>query len=200
MRTLFSRDAINRLIFRAMPASLLLLFGLTVQVTAQAATWELDAAKSHVFFQYSYKTKPYQGEFKNVKATFKIDPASPGSCEFLVTIPIASLFVSSKEVVDYLLDIELFDVDQFPTATFKANKCRLQSANSFVSDGTLTIRNQTKPISFPFKLEVVANSFHLTSEVTIKRLDFGVGQGYWANTAEIPNDVKVKVDVYAAQK
>jgi polyisoprenoid-binding protein YceI len=193
---IYRRDFIGNLIFRVASASLLLVFGLT----ARAATWELDAAKSKVIFQYSYKTKPYEGEFKNVKATFKIDPASPSACEFSVTIPIASLSVSNKEVVDYLLDIELFDVDQFPTATFKASKCRLQSANSFVADGALTIRNQTKPMSFPFKLEVGANGFHLTSEVTIKRLDFGVGQGYWANTAEIPNDVKIKVDVYAAGK
>jgi polyisoprenoid-binding protein YceI len=200
MRSLICRRLIEDLIFRAVPTSLLLLFGMLFGVAAQAATWELDAAKSKVIFQYSYKTKPYEGEFKKVKATFKIDPASPGNCEFSVTIPIADLFVSSKEVVDYLLDIELFDVDQFPTATFKANKCRLQSANSYLSDGTLTIRNQTKSLSFPFKLEVGSNGFHLTSEVTIKRLDFGVGQGYWANTAEIPNDVKVKIDVYAAQK
>jgi polyisoprenoid-binding protein YceI len=193
---IYRRDFIGNLIFRVASASLLLVFGLT----ARAATWELDAAKSKVIFQYSYKTKPYEGEFKNVKATFKIDPASPSACEFSVTIPIANLSVSNKEVVDYLLDIELFDVDQFPTATFKASKCRLQSANSFVADGALTIRNQTKPMSFPFKLEVGANGFHLTSEVTIKRLDFGVGQGYWANTAEIPNDVKIKVDVYAAGK
>jgi polyisoprenoid-binding protein YceI len=192
MRTLSCRNSI----YRALSASLLLLFGLA----AQAATWELDPAKSKVIFQYSYKNTPYQGEFKNVKATFKIDPTSPGACEFSVTIPIADLAVASKEVKDYLLDVELFDVDQFPTATFKANKCRLQSVNSFVSDGTLTLRNQTKPLSFPFKLEVGTSGFHLTSEVTIKRLDFGVGQGYWANTAEIPNDVKVKVDVYAAQK
>ena len=196
MRTLFCRELMRR----GVTASLLLLCGVTVQVTAQAATFEMDSAKSKVFFQYLYKNTPYQGEFKEVKATFKIDPTSPGSCEFSVTIPIAKLAVDSKEVVDYLLDVELFDVDQFPTATFKANKCRLQSANSFVADGSLTIRNQTKPISFPFKLEVGAQGFHLTSEVTIKRLDFGVGQGYWANTAEIPNDVKVKVDVYAAQK
>jgi polyisoprenoid-binding protein YceI len=185
--------------YKAVPTSLLM-FGLTVLAPAHAATWELDTAKSKVVFQYLYKAKPYEGEFKNVKATFKIDPASPSACEFSVTIPIADLYVDNQEVVDYLLDIELFDVDQFPTATFKANKCRLQSVNSFVSDGTLTIRDKTRPMSFPFKLEVGAKGFHLTSEVTIKRLDFGVGQGYWANTAEIPNDVKIKVDAYAAPK
>jgi polyisoprenoid-binding protein YceI len=38
------------------------------------------------------------------------------------------------------------------------------------------------------------------SEVTVNRLDFGVGQGYWANTATIPNEVGIAIDVYAVQK
>ena len=42
--------------------------------------------------------------------------------------------------------------------------------------------------------------FRLTSEVTIKRLEFGVGQGYWANTGEVPNDVLIKIDVYAIRQ
>jgi len=31
-------------------------------------------------------------------------------------------------------------------------------------------------------------------------LKYGVGQGYWANTGEIANDVTIKVDVYAVQQ
>lgn len=169
---------------------------------AHAATWELDAKESKVIFKYSFEGKPYQGEFKNVTATFDIDPLKPGACKFTVTIPIQDLAVDSKEVRDYLHDVELFDVDQFPTASFKAAKCSLKSPNSFVADGSLTIRDQTHPISFPFNLDVdVAKArFHLTSQVTIQRLKFGVGQGYWANTSAVPNDVVVAVDVYAAPK
>ena len=188
MRTLLNRAAL---------APLLLLIGLP----AQAATWVLDPEDSHVYFKYSYGSDPYQGEFKNVEATFEIDPMSPGSCNFTVSIPINDISVDSPEVLDYLLDYELFDVDQFPMASFKAESCRLESLNSFVADGTLTIRDQTHPLSFPFNLDVETAEgklrFHLTSEVTIQRLDYGVGQGYWASTAEIPNDVVVTVDVYA---
>lgn len=187
------------LFYRVMLAVPVMLTGLS----AQAATWVLDPDESRVYFKYSYKETPYQGEFKNVEAVFKIDPMKPGSCDFSVTIPIADISVESPEVLDYLLDIELFDVDQFPTATFKAEKCRLESPNSFVSDGMLTIRDQTHPLTFPFDLEVEVYDgqvrFHLTSEVTIERLKYGVGQGYWANTAEIPNEVAVEVDIYAVQ-
>lgn len=181
-------------------APCLLLAGLP----AMAANWALEPAESTVSFKYSYEGTPYEGEFRNVEALFDIDPINPGSCQFSVTIPIADISVDSPEVLDYLLDIELFDVDQFPTATFKAEKCRLESGSAFVADGSLTIRDQTRPISFPFNLDVELYDgqvgFHLTSEVTIQRLDFGVGQGYWANTASIPNDVVVAVDVVAMQQ
>jgi hypothetical protein len=50
---------------------------------------------------------------------------------------------------------------------------------------------------FPFTLEIEGDRFHLTSEVVVKRLDFNVGMGYFANTSAIPNDVVVAVDVYA---
>lgn len=167
---------------------------------AHAATWELDPKGSKVIFKYSFEGKPYQGEFKNVKATFEIDPLKPAACKFTVTIPIKDLDVASKEVKDYLFDVELFDVDQWPTASFKAEKCTLKSVDSFVSEGTLTIRDQTNPLSFPFKLNIEQGRFHLTSQVTIQRLKYGVGQGYWANTSGVPNDVVVAVDVYAVAK
>lgn len=190
------RNLFNRAVF----APLLLIIGLP----AQAATWELDSAESLVIFKYSYEGTPYQGEFKNVRATFNIDPMSPGSCDFAVTIPIDGITVDSPETLDYLLDLEMFDVDQWPTATFKAEKCKLESMSSFTSEGTLTIRDQTHPVAFPFEMNIETCDgqicFHLTSNVTIQRLDYGVGQGYWANTATIPNDVGIEIDVYAVQK
>ena len=191
MRTLF---------YRAVLAPLLLLIGLP----AQAATWVIDPDDSHVYFKYTFGGDDYRGEFKNVEAIFEIDPMSPGACNFSVTIPIGEISIDSPEVLDYLLDYELFDVDTWPTASFKAEKCRLESLNTFVADGTLTIRDQTHPLSFPFKLNVETAGgrirFRLTSEVTIKRLEYDVGQGYWANTGEVPNDVVIEIDVYAIRQ
>lgn len=187
-------------ITRTAAASLLTLS----MLPAQAAVWELDSAESIVIFKYSYEGTPYEGQFGNVSAVFDIDPLKPSACKFEVTIPIDGINVDSPETLDYLLDLEMFDVDQWPTATFKAEKCSLDSLNSFTSEGMLTIRDQTHPISFPFKLDIESCDgqvcFHLTSEVTVQRLDFGVGQGYWANTATIPNDVGIEIDVYAVQK
>ena len=190
----------RNLYLRAALASMLLFIGLP----AQAQTWVIDKENSRVIFHYAYAGDPYQGEFGNVDAVFEIDPMNPGSCNFSVTIPIVEIGLDSPEALDYLLDVELFDVDQFPTARFEAEQCRLQSLDSFVSDGTLTIRNVTRPMSFPFTLSVEMDGdkigFRLTSNVTILRLEYGVGQGYWASTAEIPNEIGIEVDVYAIRQ
>ena len=173
----------------------------TTGLAASAAEWVLDPGLSQVIFEYSYGTDPYQGRFSNVQANFDIDPMSPTSCKFDVTINIEDIEVDSPEVLDYLLDYELFDVDTWPTATFTAEKCRLTGVNTFEADGTLTIRDETNPMTFPFELNIDTCDgqvcFNLTSEVELLRLEYGVGQGYWANTAEVPNEVIVKVDVYA---
>ena len=169
-----------------------------------ASEWVLDPGLSRVIFEYSYGADPYQGIFAGVEANFIMDPASPDNCKFDVTINIEDIDVDSPEVLDYLLDYELFDVDTWPTASFSVEKCRLTGMTSFESEGTLTIRDQTKPMLFPFDLSVETCNgqlcFHLTSEVEILRLEYGVGQGYWANTAEVPNEVKIIVDVYAMQQ
>ena len=190
----------RNLFYRAALAPLLL----ATSLTAQAATWKMDPENSTVVFKYSYSGTPYQGAFTNIQGNIEIDPMNPGTCNFEVTIPIEDIAIDDEETLSYLLDIEMFDVDQFPTASFKADKCSLESVDSFVADGELTIRDQTRPLSFPFKLDVETVDgkmrFHLTSEVTIQRLEFGVGQGYLANTSAIPNDVGIEVDVYAVMQ
>ncbi|MEX2333292.1 MAG: YceI family protein, partial [Pseudohongiella sp.] len=108
---------------------------LAATVSAHAATWEIDPEDSKVIFKYSYSDTPYQGEFRNVQATFEIDPLSPSNCQIDVVIPIIDLEVGDEETESYMFDIELFDVDQFPTATFTADQCELTGVDSFTAKG-----------------------------------------------------------------
>lgn len=188
----------RKLFYRTALLSLVAFGGLS----AQAATWTLAPSESRVVFHYSYEDVPGEGEFRNVDATFNIDTANPGACTINVTIPIADIYVDTSEVKEYLLDVDMFNAEQFPTATFQASQCSLQSVNSFVADGQLTIRDKTHPISFPFTMSMEMQDgrprFHLTSEVTVNRLDFDVGTGWWSDTVALPNEIRIEVDVYSA--
>lgn len=190
MRTLISRTG-------------LLSLAALISLSAQAATWTLSPSESSVIFHYSYEDVPGQGEFSNVEATFDIDAANPGACNINVTIPIADIEAESSEIKEYLLDADMFNAAQFPTATFQASQCTLQSVNSFVAEGQLTIRDKTHPISFPFTVDMEMRDgrprFHLTSEVTVNRLDFDVGTGWWEDTVALPNEIRIEVDVYSGE-
>ena len=115
------------LLNRALLGAALLIIGLP----AQAAMWKLDPAMSTVTFKYNYGSDLYEGKFTNVEANFDIDPMRPGSCKFDVTINIEDIDVDSPEVLDYLLDYELFVVDTWPMAKFLAVSCRLTGVTSF---------------------------------------------------------------------
>jgi polyisoprenoid-binding protein YceI len=95
----------------------------------------------------------------------------------------------------------MFNAAEFPTATFQATQCRLESGSAFVADGQLTIRDKTHPISFPFTLGMEMQDgrprFNLTSEVTVNRLDFEVGTGWWSDTVALPNEIRIEVNVYS---
>jgi polyisoprenoid-binding protein YceI len=172
-----------------------------VGVSAQAATWTLSPGESRVIFHYAYEDVPGQGEFRNVQATFDIDAANPGACAINVSIPIAEIYVDTSEVKEYLLDVDMFNAAEFPMATFKATQCRLESGSAFVADGQLTIRDKTHPISFPFTLGMEMQDgrprFNLTSEVTVNRLDFEVGTGWWSDTVALPNEIRIEVNVFS---
>jgi polyisoprenoid-binding protein YceI len=159
-----------------------------VGVSAQAATWTLSPGDSRVIFHYAYEDVPGQGEFRNVDATFDIDAANPGACAINVSIPIAEIYVDTSEVKEYLLDVDMFNAAEFPTATFQATQCRLESGSAFVADGQLTIRDKTHPISFPFTLGM---------EMQDGRLDFEVGTGWWSDTVALPNEIRIEVNVFS---
>jgi polyisoprenoid-binding protein YceI len=101
-------------------------------------------------------------------------------------------------VADYdstMQDSAFFDGARFPTARFAAHSFRKTGENTYEADAELTIRDKTVPIVFPFRFVAEGEGARLTSALTLKRLDFDVGTGDWADTALIANDVEVKVDL-----
>ena len=73
-----------------------------------------------------------------------------------------------------------------PQARFVATKFAPSGAGRYDAQGKLTIRNVTKdiklPITFQTKTEAGKNVGYITGRATIKRLEYGVGQGDWKST------------------
>jgi polyisoprenoid-binding protein YceI len=111
-----------------------------------------------------------------------------------VTIDMASLDTGDQERDDTLRDTDLFAVRKFTQARFSATQI-VKTATGYEAVGKLTIRDVTREARVPFTFRVAseagANAGYMNGKTTLKRLDYGVGQGDWKATDQVGNDVGV---------
>ncbi|MEH6647945.1 cytochrome b/b6 domain-containing protein [Sulfitobacter sp.] len=115
-----------------------------------------------------------EGSFADWTANIAFDPevmvGPSGTVD--VTIAIGSLTLGS--VTDQAMGPDFFNAQDFPTARFKAD---LTSGvdGFFIAEGTLTIKEQSIPVSMPFRLSTTGNEATVQAKLNLDRRDFGIG-------------------------
>ena len=66
--------------------------------------------------------------------------------------------------------------------------------------GKLTIRDKTRDVQAPFAMTAQGANVQFDGSFIIKRADFGIGQGVWADFDTVANDVQIKFKVVAGAK
>lgn len=161
--------------------------------------WLLDVESSSLEFIFSQTGSEEQGEFKSFDAVFRFDPDNVRDSRFEVDIDVGSLDTGEPERDQILRSADMFDVEKWPQAHFKAFNIRERGDNRYLAEAELTIRDRTRSLDFPFKLDINPgdNTFRLKTELYIKRLDYGVGQDDWKATKWVADKVRIKIDVVA---
>ena len=87
---------------------------------------------------------------------------------------------------------------------FVSKSFREVSPGHYEAVADLTIHGVTKEVKLPFALAINGNSAHMTGELTLSRVDFGVGTGNtwgidWSSERTVSHAVKVTVDLLATR-
>jgi len=90
-------------------------------------------------------------------------------------------------------------VKAFPTAGFKVTSTRAVTANEYVADATLTIRDRMHTISLPFALSISGADAEMKGELVIDRTDFDVGTGMFAAPTVVALEVRISVHIRATR-
>jgi polyisoprenoid-binding protein YceI len=159
---------------------------------AFARAWKVDAAHSNLAFTGTYQGESFEGRFKRFDAEIDYDPADPAQAKFDVTVDIASVDTANTERDQALPGKDFFDTAQFPKARFVTTRFRKDANGEVLADGTLNLRGVRKPVTLVVKFAPNGNSATLDVSTTLKRLDFGIGSGDWADTSMIGNEVTVR--------
>ncbi len=147
-------------------------------------------AQSSLSYAFTQAGAGNQGRFKSFTASF--DPAA-GRLEVVVVM--RSYDTGDQQRNDTLGGKDFFDVAQYPQSRFSASRIE-KTAAGYEAIGSLTLRGVTRNIAIPFTWRTATMQGHsvgyLSGQTTLKRLDFGVGQGQWQSTDWVGNEVTIR--------
>lgn len=165
-----------------------------------ATVWKIVPDKSSLSFTATQNNAPAKGSFKKFMGDINFDPEKLNTSSANITVDISSLSSSYQELVNTLLSPDWLNASQFPTATFKSTAITKLKDKEYVADGNITIRDKTIPVKVFFTLqEYSANSAIFVGHISLQRLLFGVGQGEWAKTDQVKNEVEVEFSIVASR-
>ncbi|MDH4396279.1 MAG: YceI family protein [Limnobacter sp.] len=164
-------------------------------VSAYVTAAPIDVKNSTVKATFSQFNVPVTGDFKQFSGDIQFDPAKPDATKAQL-----SVLTSSYDLGDALYNKEVagkdwFDSKNHPNGVFKLSSVKPAAgggSGAFTATGELTLRGKTKALQFPVKLTSGPKSHVFSGDVTIKRLEFGIGQGDWADTALVADNVKIE--------
>jgi polyisoprenoid-binding protein YceI len=194
------RFAVTRAAVAASALALTTLVGTMASAPALAAAaapvkYTLEPAGSMLRFSFEQAGAGNNGRFAKFTSDVVFSADNLAASKIDTTVDVTSLDTGDKERDDTLKGPDLFDVAKFPKARFVSSKITLAGASRYEAQGKLTIRNVTKdvklPITFQLKAEKGKQVGYMTGRVTIKRLEYGVGQGDWKSTEWVKDDVLV---------
>ncbi|HEY1090064.1 MAG TPA: YceI family protein [Burkholderiaceae bacterium] len=169
---------------------LLTIFLASAATLAGAA--DLIPAQSEIAFTSKQMGVPVDGRFKKFEAQLTLDPKKPEAGQVALKIELGSVSMGSAEVEAELVKPEWFDSKKIGFATFASSAIKAAGPGRFTVTGKLNIKNQIREINVPVTLTQAAGVSTAVGSFTIKRLEFKIGDGEWADPQMVANDVLVK--------
>ena len=173
----------------------LALAALLLATAGQAAAADyVQAPGSTLVFASNYQGETFTGRFGSFTTTMSFDPKQLATSKLDVAIQLAGTQTGNKDRDDTLVSADFFNVGKFAQARYTATKFRALGGNQYAADGNLSLRGVSKPVTLTFTWTPGAQPV-LSGKATVKRLDFGVGGGDWADTKAIPDEVAISTRV-----
>ena len=166
---------------------LLLLTVLFSSIFAQT----IDVDKSMVKFKVrNMGVRDVTGTITDMQGTVEFDAENPDSSYFDVTVRVNTINTDNNKRDAHLKNEDFFETDKWPTLRFKSKRIVKQD-EIFGTYGSLTIKNVTKDVFVPFRIEETDKTITFMGGNIINRLDYNVGES--TDTFKVGNEINVEV-------
>ena len=169
--------------------------------------WTVDKGHSSAQFKIRHFTANVVGQFRDFEGNINLDRANPKSSSVEFTIQAKSIDTGSERRDNHLRGADFFDVEKFPTITFKSTSVVPKSKDSYEVTGDFTMHGVTRRVTLPvtflgFQKHPRGEKAGFEIETTINRKDYGVT---WNRALDeggfmLSDDVKVSINLEVDRK
>lgn len=177
---------------RALCAAALILAASVAALAGAEPMAQLAPGSSQIGFVSKQMGVPVEGQFRKFDAQVAFDPKKPEGGTVALQVDMASATLGVPQSDAELPKAPWFDTARFPKASFQSSAIRGLGGGRFEIAGRLTIKGQTQELVVPVTITQSADRSTAAGSFTIQRLAFKVGEGEWADTAMIGDEVQVR--------
>ena len=173
--------------------------------TAATTTWNIDPAHSVAEFKVKHMIiSNVKGQFAKITGTLTLEESDLTDSHVEALIEAASIKTRDAQRDAHLKSADFFDVEKFPTLSFKSTRISLVRDGELAVEGDLTIRGVTRKVLFsvegptPPTKDPWGNTRVAVSATTkINRKDFGLTWNTALETGGIlvGDEVTITLDV-----
>ena len=187
-------------------ASLLLLTTLAPAATAEPIEFGIDGAHSAVAFKVRHFFTQVPGHFDTFDGTIVYDAEKPEASSVEMTVQADSIDTGNENRDGHLRSADFFDVEKFPTLTFKSVSVKSVGDGELEVLGDFTMHGVTKRLTVPVNVlglmtgEQARAGF--STEFNLDRKEFGIE---WNRALDnggtiLGDEVKITIDLEVVEK
>jgi polyisoprenoid-binding protein YceI len=168
-------------------------------------TYRIDKAHSEAIFQVRHLVTKVRGRFTDFEGTIDFNESNPEQSSVNFTVQATSIDTAEPDRDKHLRTADFFDVETYPTISFRSKRITSRGGNDFDVVGDLTMHGVTKEIVLPVahlgkaKDPWGGERVGFEAETSLNRKDFGLN---WNAMLEaggflVGDDVKVSLQIQA---
>jgi len=167
---------------------------------AALAQQKLVPAQSEISFVSKQMGVPVEGRFGRWQAELRFDPRQPQAAQVAITIDTRSIAFGAAETEAGAAKPAWFDSARFPQAQFRSTAVKALDAGRYEVAGSLSLKGQSRELQVPVSLAAGPAPGQATASgsFTLKRMDFKLGEGEWADLSVVANEVQVRFKLLLA--
>jgi polyisoprenoid-binding protein YceI len=160
---------------------------------------DVNPKASTISFTFNQMGSRMYGTFKKFEGNLDFDTANPGTAHARLTIELDSIDAGSSDANTELQKPAWFDTAAYPQAVFDSTDIKDLGNNRYLITGRLTLRGLTRVVTVPVHLKAENAIGIFDGELTLKRDDFKIGEGEWADTV-VSNEIDIRFRMVAPQR